>query len=76
MQQITDTERRKLLEVAREYRKQGYEVVIEPREEQLPSFLHSFQPDIIARNNEETVVIEIKSLLLRQFNNEKDGDTS
>lgn len=61
MQPMIDLERRKLLEVARAYRKQGYEVLIEPRKEQLPAVLTPFQPDMIARNNEETVVIEIKS---------------
>jgi hypothetical protein len=61
MQQMVDIERRKLFEVAREYRKRGYDVIVEPRKEQLPGFLTPFQPDILARNSQEAVIIEIKS---------------
>ena len=46
--------------VAREYKKKGYEVVMEPGSSALPSFLAGFRPDLLARNENETVVIEIK----------------
>lgn len=61
MQTTIDIERRRLTEIAREYRKLGYEVILEPRRSQLPEFLASFQPDMLARNNTETVVVEVKS---------------
>lgn len=61
MPQTIGIERKKLLEVAREYRKQGYRVVVEPQGEQLPEFLAAFRPDLIAQSDHETVVVEIKS---------------
>lgn len=60
-QTTVDIERKRLVEIAREYRKLGYEVILEPRRSQLPEFLASFQPDMLARNNTETVVVEVKS---------------
>lgn len=48
-------------DVAREYRKQGYEVLLKPARDQLPDFLASFQIDILARNAEENVVIEVRT---------------
>jgi uncharacterized protein YutE (UPF0331/DUF86 family) len=60
-QATVDIERKRLVEIAREYRKLGYEVILEPKRSQLPEFLASFQPDMLARNNIETVVVEVKS---------------
>lgn len=48
-------------EVAREYRKRGYEVLMKPTPDQLPAFLAPFQIDILARNAEENVVIEVRT---------------
>lgn len=59
--QMTELERKRLLELAREYRKSGYEVIIEPNEKQLPSFIAPFRPDMIAWNTVESVVFEVKS---------------
>ncbi len=58
---FTELERRRLLELAREYRKRGYDVITEPTKEQLPDFLATLQPDMIARNEQENVVFEVKS---------------
>lgn len=61
MQTTADIERRRLLELAREYRRLGYEVILEPQREQLPDFLTTFQPDMLVRNSVETVVVEVRS---------------
>lgn len=58
---LNELEHRRLLELAREYRKLGYKVTIEPQAEQLPDFIAPFMPDMIASNNVETVVFEVKS---------------
>lgn len=47
-------------QVVREYRSRGYEVIVDPRREQLPDFLSPFHPDVVARGPGESVVIEIK----------------
>lgn len=59
--QLTEQERKRLLELAREYRKLGYEVVLKPTEQQLPDFIAPFRPDMIAWNKTETVVFAVKS---------------
>lgn len=59
--QITSRVYQRLLDVAREYRKNGYEVIVEPKAEQLPSFLAPFNVDILARNNDENVIIEVRT---------------
>ena len=59
--QMTEPEHKRLLDLAREYRKSGYEVVLKPNEQQLPDFIAPFRPDMIAWNKTETVVFEVKS---------------
>lgn len=54
-------ERRKIREVAREYRRAGYEVLVEPAGPQVPAFLGDYRPDLIAIGDQESVVIEVKS---------------
>lgn len=54
-------ERRRLLEVVREYKLKGYEVTINPNSEQLPPFIASFNPDAIATSENDNVVIEVSS---------------
>jgi len=54
-------ERRKIREVAREYRRAGYEVLVEPAGAQVPAFLGDCRPDLIAVGDRESVVIEVKS---------------
>jgi Holliday junction resolvase len=55
------TEINKIKQVARDYEKKGYNVKIEPKGNDLPSFIQNYQPDIIASNENETVVIEVKT---------------
>jgi uncharacterized protein YutE (UPF0331/DUF86 family) len=59
--QSTAREHQRLLDVAREYRQRGYDVIIEPRSDQLPEFLSLFRIDMIARSAEENVVIEVRT---------------
>src|SRR5277367_4553486 len=47
--------------VAREYRKRGYEVVDQPRGDSLPPFLRGFAPDLIAMKDDDRAVVEIKT---------------
>lgn len=47
--------------VAEDYRAKGYDVTVNPRPDQLPAALADYQPDIVARRADETVVVEIKS---------------
>jgi REase_AHJR-like len=57
----TAREHQRLLEVAREYRQRGYDVIIEPRAEQLPGFLAPFRIDMLARSAEENVIVEVRT---------------
>jgi uncharacterized protein YutE (UPF0331/DUF86 family) len=57
----TATDRERLVKIAAEYSKKGYEVVIEPQQQDLPDFLQSYQPAIIARQGKHNIVIEIAS---------------
>ena len=61
MDTTTELERKRLQELAREYREKGYEVIVEPSKNALPNFLSDYEPDMIARNDEESVVVEVKS---------------
>jgi hypothetical protein len=59
--QTTEREHQRLREVAREYRQRGYEVLIEPRPDQLPEFLAPFRVDLLARSTEENVIVEVRT---------------
>ena len=59
--QVTEREQQRLREIAREYRKRGYEVLIEPRPNQLPEFLTPFRVDMLARSAEENVIVEVRT---------------
>lgn len=54
-------ERERLLELAEEYRRKGYEVLLPPVPEELPDFLRGYRPDMIVRRGGEVVVVEVKS---------------
>src|SRR5579864_5686091 len=54
-------EQERVCEIADEYKRRGYTVIIEPSEVQLPDFLRGYSPDIIAQGPSESVVVEIKS---------------
>src|SRR5437764_152748 len=51
----------RLNEIAEDYRARGYDVKIDPRREDLPDFLSTFEPDLIASGRGETVVVEVKT---------------
>ena len=55
------TEQKYLDDAAREYESRGYRIVREPDSIALPDFLRGFRPDLLAYNDHETVVIEVKS---------------
>jgi uncharacterized protein YutE (UPF0331/DUF86 family) len=57
----TAREHQRLLEVAREYRQRGYDVIIEPTSDQLPGFLVPFRIDMLARSAEENVIVEVRT---------------
>lgn len=52
---------RKIREIANEYTKKGYDVIIQPSQSQLPNFIKGFEPDIVARHKNENVLIEVKT---------------
>ena len=56
-----ERERTRLLEVANEYKKKGYEVTIEPSISQRPEFLYGFQPDLIVISVNDKVIVEVKT---------------
>ena len=55
------TEYESIEKLAAKYKRQGYDVVIHPSREQLPSVLRQFRPDLIARREDDKVVVEMKS---------------
>jgi len=57
----TTREQQRLREIAREYRARGYAVLLEPPPDQLPTFLRSFRIDMLARNAEENVIVEVRT---------------
>ena len=63
MDAIAGLEKQHARALAEKYRGQGYEVIEEPSEEQLPTFLAGYQPDMLLRkaDEEEAVVVEVKS---------------
>ncbi len=54
-------ERERLLQLAEEYRNNGYEVAFHPGLEDLPDLLRNYRPDMIARRGDEAVIVEVKS---------------
>lgn len=55
------TEYNKIRQVAKDYEKNGYKVIIEPRRGDIPSFIKNYQPDIIATSDNDNVIIEVKT---------------
>jgi uncharacterized protein YutE (UPF0331/DUF86 family) len=49
-----------LRKVAKRYQDEGYEVVVRPKGDAVPSFAAGYEPDLIARNGSENVVAEVK----------------
>ena len=58
---IAELESKRAHELASQYRGRGYEVIIGPTQEDLPSFLAGFKPDLLMRKCCESVVVEVKS---------------
>jgi len=52
---------RRIKELAKDYESKGYAVIINPSQALLPDFLKGFEPDLIVKNSEESVIIEVKS---------------
>src|SRR5271170_7607665 len=59
--ELIASEREAIRQYADWYSRQGYEVSIEPRARELPEFLRTLSPDLIARRDGENVVVEIKT---------------
>jgi hypothetical protein len=58
---VVERERRRITEIADEYRQRGYSVTIEPSLDEVPPFIAPYRPDLIAKGPNETVVIEVKA---------------
>jgi hypothetical protein len=58
---LAGQERRRISEIADEYRQRGYSVTIEPTLDEVPPFLRPYRPDLIAKGPSETVVVEVKA---------------
>lgn len=56
-----EREENRIINIANEYRQKGYKVRIQPSPDELPNFLSNYQPDILAENDDESVIIEITS---------------
>jgi hypothetical protein len=54
-------EREALRQYADWYSRQGYQVSVEPSPHELPEFLRTLAPDLIAHRDDENVVVEIKT---------------
>jgi hypothetical protein len=52
---------RRRRQIASDYRKQGYRVVVPSGSSALPEFLRDCQPDLIAEKDDDHVVIEVKA---------------
>ena len=55
-----ESERQRVQKVGQVYRDKGYDVLIEPKGDQLPDFLQAFRPDLIAHKGDEHIVVEVK----------------
>ena len=57
----TPLEHRRLLRLAREYDRAGYEVLLYPQDEALPEILQGCTLGLIARGEADTVVADVRS---------------
>jgi hypothetical protein len=58
---VTNRAHRRLLDVARGYRRRGYHVLVDPEPAKLPEFLKPFRLDMVAHNADENVVVEVRT---------------
>lgn len=56
-----ESERQRVQKVGQVYRDKGYDVLIEPQGNQLPDFLQTFRPDLIAHKGDEHIVVEVRT---------------
>jgi hypothetical protein len=54
-------EHQRLLRVAREYRRKGYAVTLHPDPSELPSSLADYSFDLIARREDKTIAVEVRT---------------
>jgi Holliday junction resolvase len=52
---------RRLEQVAQQYRDRGYDVVLQPRRPELPAPISKLHPDLLARKDDDIVVVEVKT---------------
>lgn len=52
---------RRIKEIAKDYESRGYSVIVSPNQSNLPNFLKGYEPDLIAQNELESVVVGVKS---------------
>jgi hypothetical protein len=52
--------RRRLRTIAKEFEEQGYQTVVDPDPDLLPPNLVDFHPDLLAKGDHESVVVEVK----------------
>jgi uncharacterized protein YutE (UPF0331/DUF86 family) len=55
------TKEARLYDIAEEYKKRGYKVMVSPPANKLPRFLSRFRPDLVAEGAGESVVVEVPS---------------
>src|SRR5438067_503199 len=58
---LVTSEREILRQYADWYSRQGYQVAVEPSPRELPEFLRTLAPDLIAYRDGENIVVEIKT---------------
>jgi hypothetical protein len=56
MGNVTSREKQRARAIAEEYRSKGYEVIEEPSPAQLPDFLASYHPDMLAQRGDEAII--------------------
>lgn len=61
MEAALDPVRQRVQTLAEEYRGEGYEVIVEPSQAQLPPFLAEYHPDLLLLRASESVVVEVKA---------------
>jgi hypothetical protein len=54
-------EHRRILRLAREYRRHGYDVTVYPESEQLPSALAKYPFDLIAKTDDRVIAVEVRT---------------
>ena len=61
MEATLDLVRQRVETLAEEYRGEGYEVIVEPSQTQLPPFLAGYHPDLLLHKASESVVVDVRA---------------